>query len=117
MPPEALLRVERAGAARQPGNVEPPRSTRGEKVSGKMVAELESVGDAVASAGLRAHCSARILRRSRSGTEPGPNGAGKTTLLKLIFENLRPMKRRHQRGHPPVGGGLPISCRQPSSRP
>ena len=89
------LRVERAARRDSLGNVS-LEVDRGEK-SGKMVAELESVGKRFGERWVVRNFSARILRGDRIGIV-GPNGAGKTTLLKLILGELAPDEGGIKRG-------------------
>ncbi|WP_020210399.1 ATP-binding cassette domain-containing protein [Gilvimarinus chinensis] len=66
-------------------------------LSGKLVAELDSVGFSYKDKPIVSDFSCRILRGDRIGLI-GPNGAGKSTLLRLILGQLEPDSGRIKLG-------------------
>jgi ABC transport system ATP-binding/permease protein len=81
------LRVERAARRERLGDLKLTLDT-GER-SGKLVAELESVGKRFGNRPIVKDLSLRLQRGDRLGLI-GPNGAGKSTLLRLILGQLEP---------------------------
>jgi ATP-binding cassette subfamily F protein uup len=89
------LREERAARRERIGQIKLTVDT-GER-SGKLVAELESVGKSFGGRAILDDVSLRVMRGDRVGLL-GPNGAGKTTMIKLIVGTLEPDSGHVRRG-------------------
>jgi ATP-binding cassette subfamily F protein uup len=89
------LREERAARRERLGSIRLTVDT-GER-SGKLVAELESVGKSFGGRRILDDVSLRVMRGDRVGLL-GPNGAGKTTMIRLLVGTLEPDVGRVRRG-------------------
>jgi ATP-binding cassette subfamily F protein uup len=89
------LREERAAGRERQGNVKLTLES-GER-SGKLVAELQTVGKSFGERCIVRDLSLRIQRGDRWGLI-GPNGAGKSTLIKLILGEIEPDAGTIRRG-------------------
>jgi len=89
------LRLERAARRDRVGKVGLELSD-GER-SGRLVADLQEVGQHYGNKRVVEKFSCRILRGDKVGLI-GPNGSGKTTLLKLILGEIQPDSGKVHRG-------------------
>lgn len=95
------MRVERAQRLERMGKVK--LEIDSDKLSGKLVSELQNVEFSWGAQNIIDNFSCRIMRGDKIGLL-GPNGIGKTTLLKIILGELQP-----QAGKVSLGTNLSIA--------